>query len=100
MVTLPYSRRRSNSSGINLIQREMISISPEIGVEPGKLVGSATARHSCDKLDDRLIRDSNGAASNSTAQQVCRNGLLLWKARVESVDQNVGIDEREHSVLV
>jgi len=45
------------------------------------------------KFNDRLMRDSNGVVSDAATQQIGRRSLLLGKSRVESIDQDVCINQ-------
>lgn len=51
------------------------------------------ARH---ELDERLVRNSYAVLLNAASENVECNPLLLWKAVVKTVDENVRVNESGH----
>ena len=52
--------------------------------------------NSGNKLDDCLMRNSYAVLLDTTPQNVSCNFLLLWKARVEPINEKVRVNESGH----
>jgi hypothetical protein len=50
-----------------------------------------------DELDDRLVRDEHRPVLDAGPQEVGRDPLLLRKAPVEAVDENIRVNESGHA---
>jgi hypothetical protein len=54
------------------------------------------SRYRCDELDDRLVRQPHGVVDDAAPENLGGNLLLLGKAVVEPLDQNISINESGH----
>src|ERR1700692_1351082 len=57
---------------------------------------SANARDYCNKFQQRLMWNSGRVVDQSFAQKIARGSLFIGKSRIETVDQNVGVNEIGH----
>jgi hypothetical protein len=54
-----------------------------------------TPREGCDEFDNRLVGKSNGVVPNPVSEQISGHSLLLGKTLVESVDEDVRVNQGE-----
>ena len=45
------------------------------------------------ELQERLMGDAERLIHQADAQNFCRNPLLLWESRIETIDEDVRINE-------
>ena len=61
--------------------------------------GLRTPVHTSDdsyELQERLLGDAERLIHQAAAQNLGRNPLLLWESRIETIDEDVRINESHH----
>src|SRR5580698_6867581 len=79
---------------IVLIQH-LLGFSPRIRRCEQTSLLTAGSSYRCNELDDGLIGNSDGVIGDASPETCTGNRLLLWKSRIVSINQYVGIDERQ-----
>ena len=54
------------------------------------------ASDNCYKLHQRLMGNAQRLIHHAATQNLSRNPLLLWKSRIEAINEDVRINERDH----
>jgi len=76
--------------------QELFRFPESVGLFEDRVAANG-ARYRCDELKDRLMRQPDGVFDDAAPENLGRNLLLLCKAAVEPIDQDVGINESGHA---
>jgi hypothetical protein len=76
--------------------QELFGLAKRIGLLKDDMAANGP-RHRSDKLNDRLMGNADAIFFDAPLKEVCRDLLLLREAIVESINQNVCINESGHA---